>query len=302
MSPNKYITVVTASYNRAPLLVDLYHSLCRQTSFLFDWIIIDDGSTDDTSDMVQAWIQSKPPFNIRLVTKENGGKNRAINDAVLLVSTPFIMIVDSDDYLTDEAIAFFSAAAAAVLKDKTLAGVAGLRGERPDNHPHYSLYNGIRANNLERRSLHLEKDANEVYKTDLLRSHPFDVWPGERFIPEETVWNQLALEGYSLLWYPLTTCIVRYQEGGMTRNSWTLLKENPMGYAKLFNQRLLLPSSWTTRFYNVLQFVSCCFLGRNARYLFHCKNLTLALLFVLPGWLLSRRRKKQFAQYACLSL
>ena len=301
MYPEKLITVVTASFNRASLLVDLYHSLCRQTSFLFDWIIIDDGSTDDTCEMVQGWIHSKSPFDIRLVSKENGGKNRAINDAVLLVSTPFTMIVDSDDYLADYAIAFLSAAAAKVIKDETLAGVVGMRGEQPNSNSYYSLKNGIRANNLERRGLHLEKDANEVYKTDLLRSHPFDVWPGERFVPEETVWNQLALEGYSLIWYPLTTCIVRYQENGMTRDSWTLLKENPMGYARLFNQRLMLSSSRSYRRYNTLQFVSCCFLGRNARCIFRCNKPLLALLLLFPGWLLSLRRQKQFYKYACSS-
>lgn len=302
MSSNKLITVVTASYNRAPLLVDLYHSLCRQTSFLFDWIIIDDGSTDNTSQLVQDWIQSTPPFDIQLVRKENGGKNRAINDAVLLVSTPFTMIVDSDDYLADYTIEFLSAAASKIIKDEKLAGVAGMRGEQPDNKPCYSLEGGICANNLERQSFHLEKDANEVYKTDILLSHPFDVWPGERFVPEETVWNQLALEGYSLIWYPLTTCIARYQEGGMTRDSWTLLKDNPMGYAKMFNQRLVLSSSRSSQRYNAIQFVSCCFLGRNTRYVFQCNKQSLALLLIFPGWLLSLRRKKQFAKYACSSL
>lgn len=299
MYPDKLITVVTASYNRARLLVDLYNSLCRQTSSLFDWIIIDDGSTDNTTELVQDWIRSKPLFNIRLVRKENGGKNRAINDAILLVSTPFTMIVDSDDYLVDNAIAFLSAAAANALNDETLAGVAGMRGERPDNIPCYTHINGIRANNLERRSLDLEKDANEVYRTDLLRSHPFDVWPGERFVPEETVWNQLSLEGYSLMWYPLTTCIVRYQEDGMTRGSWAMLMNNPMGYAKLFNQRLLLSSSCSSRLNNALQFVSCCFLGGNLRYLFHSNDCLLTLLLLFPGWLLSLRRKRQFAQETC---
>ena len=301
---DKLITVVTASYNRAHLLVDLYNSLCRQTTFLFDWIVVDDGSTDETARLVQDWILSMPPFDIRLVHKENEGKNKAINDAVLLVSTPFAMIVDSDDYLVDYAISFLSAAAAKSLKDETLAGVAGMRGNRPDSDPCLSLDLGIHANNLERRMYHLEKDANEVYKTALLRSHPFDVWPGERFVPEETVWNQLALEGYSLMWYPLTTCVVRYQDEGMTCRSWAMLKNNPMGYAKLFNQRLVLPtsSSCSSLLYNTLQFVSCCFLGRNANYLFRCNRLLLALLLVVPGWLLSRRRKKQFAQYECSSL
>jgi len=296
--PEKLITVLTATYNRAHLLPDLYRSLCRQTCQAFDWVIVDDGSTDGTETLVHQWSASSPSFSIHYIRKNHEGKNLAINHAVRLASTPFSMIVDSDDYLTDYAIAFLSAAAAGIMDTPGIAGVAGKRGEQPDDLPNLSVDSFILANNLERRRYHLEKDANEVYKTGLLRSHPFDVWPGETFVPEEIVWNDLALEGYSLRWYDLTTCIVRYQDGGLTRGAWALLKNNPMGYAKMYNQRIALHPSLPSRFRNTLLFVSCCLLGNNPQYFFQCNNRMLALLLFIPGWLLSLRRKCQFAKYS----
>ena len=122
------ITILTPTYNRAHLLPDLYQSLCRQTCQLFDWLIIDDGSTDNTEALVNRWISESHPFCIRYVKKENGGKNRAINDGVKLINSLFTMIVDSDDYLTDDSIEFLSRAAREIEEDEAIIGLAGLRG------------------------------------------------------------------------------------------------------------------------------------------------------------------------------
>lgn len=296
----KLITVVTATFNRASLLTDLYDSLCRQTHLLFDWIVIDDGSADGTSDMVQEWIRKQPPFHIKLIQKENEGKNRAINDAVKIVSTRYTMIVDSDDYLTDDAIAFLSNAAQEVEENEGIAGVAGLRGRdlsTPLDNPSFPKNAHVVASNLERKQYHLEHDACEVYKTAILASHPFLVWRTEKFVPEQVVWNQLALEGYRLRWYNRITVIVRYQASGMTNAAWNLLKNNPMGYAMMFNHLLLTTHSFHSMINNTLQFISCCFLGNNPSYIFNCNQRLLGILLLLPGWALSKRRRVQFHRF-----
>ena len=295
------ITVVTATFNRAHLLIDLYESLCRQTSLLFDWIVVDDGSTDGTSDIIQQWILQQPPFHIELILKENSGKNRAINDAVKIVSTPFTMIVDSDDYLTDDAIAFLSKAAREVEKSEEIAGVACLRGNdllTPLDNPLFPENDFVVASNLERKRYHLEHDACEVYKTAVLASHPFQVWRTEKFVPEQIVWNQLALEGYRLRWYNRITVIARYQASGLTSSTWDLLKNNPMGYAMMFNHLLLTTRSFRSKINNTLQFISCCYLGKNPSYIFNCNQRLLSILLLIPGWALSKRRRQQF-HYFC---
>lgn len=289
------ITVLTATYNRAHLLPDLYLSLCRQTCKEFEWLVVDDGSTDGTSDLVQGWKSSDNGFTIALITTANGGKNRAINKGIECIKTPYVAIVDSDDYLTDDAISFLSQKAAKVLNDDNIAGIAGMRSSSvPDKGPELQHVPFIVADNLERPSFNLQMDANEVYKTSLLKAHPFNVWPGEKFVPEEIVWNQLALEGYKLRWYKKITYISRYQENGMTRGSWKLLKDNPMGYAMMFNQRISLSNSLKQKLNNTLQFVSCCFLGKEPAYLKKSNNLLLTVLLLIPGLLLSLRRKRQF--------
>ena len=292
------LTVLTATYNRANLLPDLYLSLCRQTSKEFEWLVVDDGSTDGTSDLVRDWQSTDNGFTITLITTSNGGKNRAINKGVESVKTPFVAIVDSDDYLTDDAIAFLSYKSSKVLNDSEIAGIAGTKSasiQVADQDPQQFTY--ILADNLERSSFNLQMDANEVYKTSLLKAHPFYVWPGEKFVPEEVVWNQLALEGYKLRWYKKITYISRYQENGMTRGSWKLLRDNPMGYAMMFNQRIIFSNSLKQKLNNTLQFVSCCFLGKEPVYLKKGNNTLLTILLLIPGLLLSLRRKRQFDSF-----
>lgn len=296
----KVITILTPTYNRAHLLPDLYYSLRRQTCHQFDWIIVDDGSTDETELVVNEWLSAGNPFHIEYLKKDNGGKNRAINDGVKIVRTPFTMIVDSDDYLTDDAIDFLSTEVLNIKDDQKVVGVAGLRGtdkNTPLRKPLISPNEFVVATNLERDTFHLDRDACEVYKTSTLASHPFQVWYNEKYLPEQVVWNQIALEGFALKWFNHITCICRYQEDGITKGSWFILKNNPMCYAIMFNQNILIARSYKEKVYAALQFVSCCFLGKEPSYILKCNHKLLGVILYIPGWLLSKRRQAQFNKY-----
>lgn len=98
------ITVFTPVYNRAYIINQLYQSLLRQTNYGFEWLIIDDGSTDNIAELVSQWIADTEDFEIRLYRQPNGGKHRAINRGVQLAKGDAFLIVDSDDYLTEDAI------------------------------------------------------------------------------------------------------------------------------------------------------------------------------------------------------
>ncbi len=291
------ITVITPTYNRAHLLPDLYRSLCEQSCHAFDWLIVDDGSTDGTRELVYQWKKENRAFLINYLWKENDGKNRSINKGVLLIKTPFTMILDSDDLLTDDAIAFLSKAAKDIIDDNDIAGIAALRGKSaniPLQEPSFPPGQFVLANNLERVNYRLERDACEVYKTDLLRKHPFMVWPRETFVPEEIIWNTLALEGLCLRWYNKVTCIVRYQVDGLSANSLKLQQRNPMGYASLFKHRVSLSSSFRQRLYWNCQLFSQCFLGGHPEFGLK-ENLSLCSLLSIPlGGVLAIRRLYQF--------
>ena len=295
--PKKLITVLTPTYNRAHLLPDLYRSLCEQTCHAFDWLIVDDGSTDETRELVFQWKKENSSFHIAYFWKENNGKNRAVNDGVLLIETPFTMIIDSDDLLVEDAIVFLSSAAEEILNDNTIAGVSALRGlsvDTPLQKPSFPPGQFVLANNLERQYYQLDRDACEVYRTALLRKHPFGVWPRETFVPEEIVWNTIALEGLRLRWYHKVTCLVRYQTDGLSATSLKLQQSNPMGYASLFKHRVSLSSSFQKRMYWNCQLFAQCFLGKHLVYGLK-DNFSLCSLLSLPlGGVLAIRRLFQY--------
>ena len=293
----KIITVLTATYNRAHLLPDLYHSLCRQTNPNFDWVIVDDGSNDGTEELFNKWTSEEHSFHIKYLKKTNGGKNLAINDGVKVTKTPFVMIVDSDDFLTDDAIEFLSLRAKDTLLDQEIAGISGLKGNEnksPLGIPHFKENEFIVCNNLERKKYGLEKDACEVYKTSILQSHPFVVWEEEKFSPEEIVWDTIALEGLSLKWYNKVTMIIRYQENGLTKNSFSLMRKNPMGYAMLYKHRVQLSKKKGDKIYWNCQLFANSIIAKNLSYGFE-DNLTFYSIISLPlGAILAIRRKLQF--------
>ena len=98
------ITVFTPTYNRAYIIETLYRSLQRQTYRDFEWLVVDDGSADNTKELFEAWQQEDNFFPIRYVKQENGGKCRAINYGLELAKGKLFFNVDSDDYLTEDAI------------------------------------------------------------------------------------------------------------------------------------------------------------------------------------------------------
>ena len=228
------ITVFTPVYNRAYIIEKLYHSLRRQTSCDFEWLIVDDGSGDNVAELINAWIQDKTvPFEIRYYYQENGGKHRAINKGVQLARGEAFFIVDSDDYLRDDAIEQISAWWPQIANDKSFAGVSGLKcyesGEPTGGELPVEEY--IDATVLERSKYGITGDKAEVYKTELLRRYPFPEYEGERFISENVVWYAIGGDGYKIRWYNKAIYVCEYLEDGLTRNLFELKRINPQGWA-----------------------------------------------------------------------
>lgn len=293
------LTIFTPTYNRAHTLPRLFESLKRQTSFDFEWLVIDDGSTDDTSVLFTDWQKENLRFPIRYIRVENGGKNRAINRALHLADGKLFMILDSDDMLTSDAVEFIINSFRQIADNEGLIGLSGKKGGldgvplgvKSDN---YDENGFVDCNNLDRPKYHLERDMAEVFKTDLLRNYEFKVWPGEKFTPEEVVWNQMALDGYKLRWFNKVIYLCEYQEGGLTDSTWSLLKNNPMGYAMMFDQRIQIYPDIKLRLRNAIQYGSCCFLAKEYSMIAKSKSPLLTLLVLPIAWLVFRRRKRQF--------
>lgn len=293
---NYDITVFTPTYNRAHTLPTLYNSLVEQiTKYSFEWLIIDDGSSDNTSEIVNEWIK-EDKININYYKVPNGGKPRAINKAVEWARSPFLFIIDSDDYLADNSIVEFMASECDKIKDDaTFVGVGGLRGHSitaPLKLPKFDGY--VDATDLERAQYGLNFDCNELYKVDILRKYPFKVWEGENFTPEQIVLDDMALDGYKLRWHNRVIVISEYLEDGLTKGAWNLIKKNPMGYAMLYDHKLKYHYRLKDRIYDVIQMVAQSIIGRNPLYFVQSNAPILASICYPLGICVAIRRKIQY--------
>ncbi len=213
------ITIMTPTYNRAYLLSNAYHSLTKQTSYAFEWIIIDDGSTDNTEELVARWISVETRFSILYQKQENGGKHRAVNKGVALANYDYFLILDSDDTLSENAVEKIHEWAADIAGLPGFAGVAGLKGI--GDIPVGGMPAGkiIDATNLERTRYGLQGDKAEAYKTEVLRQYPFPEFEGENFLRESASWDRIARDGLKLRWYSEIIYFCDYIEDGLTRNT-----------------------------------------------------------------------------------
>lgn len=228
------ITILTPTYNRAHLLPVLYQSLLKQTTKEFEWIVIDDGSTDTTFDLVQSWLPNHV-FKISYYSKTNGGKHTAINIGVHHAKYDYIYILDSDDYLTYDAVESVNQWIKTIDQDSNFAGVSGLRADSKGNvigtFPTDHVY--VDATNLERDKYKLLGDKAEIYRKRILLEYPFPEYSNERFLPEAVVWDRIARDGYKLRWYNQVICICEYQADGITMNHSDQLKlDNFLGYTE----------------------------------------------------------------------
>ncbi len=213
------ITIMTPTYNRAYILPKAYNSLKNQTSFEFEWIIVDDGSTDNTEEVVKTWLKEENPFKIIYKKQENGGKHRAVNKGVLLASYDYFLILDSDDYLTDSAVETIHKWIKEIDNLENFAGVSGLRGKNGNAIGGSISKEYVDVTNAERKKFGLLGDKAEVYKTKILKEYPFPEFVGENFLKESASWDRIAKDGYKIRWFNEIIYICDYIEDGLTKNT-----------------------------------------------------------------------------------
>ncbi|SDB06782.1 glycosyltransferase family 2 protein [Eubacterium oxidoreducens] len=302
MGAKSTLTIFTPTYNRAYIITKLYESLKHQTSREFSWLVIDDGSADDTKEIFQRILLDDHDFPIRYERIENGGKQRAINRALQMVDSEYLFIVDSDDYLLNHAVEHILAWIEELTEEerKTLAGISGVRGRYRDGK--LQPIGGeigfetpyITATNLERKQYNLTADMAEIYRVDLLKKYPFIVEEGENFVPEAVVWDAIARDGYKLRWYREIIYVCEYLEDGLTKGSWALMKKNPVGYARLFFNNAKNATGPEERAASVLQMAAHLYIAKREDLL---DKMCLELGVKVPkikAKILAKRRLKQY--------
>ena len=294
-----FFTIFTPTYNRAYTLSILYNSLKNQTCKDFEWLIVDDGSTDNTCELVREYIKEEKKFPINYYKKENGGKPRAINYGIKLAKGKYFLMIDSDDYLVDNAVANMKNWCKEIDKDERFVGVGAARGYEKNVYikgvePLVNKNGYIDATNLQRERYNLDADMTEAYKTNIFKKYPMAEWSGENFAPEQIALNEIALAGYKLRWHKDIICICKYLPDGLTKGSFELERKNPMGYAMMYNHMLKYPDSLKNKYHAACQHIALSLYGKHPKYIWKSNKLWLTILALPIGVVLSVRRKKQF--------
>lgn len=226
---SELLTILTPAYNRKNELERLYCSLLKQTNKNFKWLIIDDGSTDHTAEYVNSILQSE--FDIKYVHKENGGKHTALNCGIAQIDTELTFIVDSDDYLTEDAVETILQYYQSYQRESNISGYAFLRqfpdgsinGKKFCKDEWVTSYIESRINSHDTNS-----DKAEVYYTKCLKAFPFPEYPGEKFLGEDIVWCRMARK-YQMVHVNKAIYVGDYQEDGLTQNRRSHNIASPLG-------------------------------------------------------------------------
>lgn len=264
------ITIFTPTYNRAYVLDRLYKSLVEQSCHHFEWLIIDDGSTDNTEALIREWLKIDNKFKIRYYKTENGGKQRAINKAVTLARYDYFFCVDSDDQLVKNAVEQIISWIPSIHNNEVFAAISGLKrvlGGKIVVNPKFNNKEYIDCTNLDRIKYNLTGDCAEIYKTKILKKYPFKVWEGETFTPECIVWDAIAIDGYKVRWYNSYIYECEYLTDGLSNGGYSLYAKNLMGCAMANNIKLKTSLSIIEKFHLIIEILISCILSRNISYI-----------------------------------
>lgn len=236
------ITVFTPAYNRGYIIDNLYQSLRRQTYKNFEWVVVDDGSTDDTEEKFKEYLADDNFFPIIYKKVDNGGKHRAVNKGIELASGEMFFIVDSDDYLTDNSLERIVEVEKSipVNEKEKFGGVCGLKGFS-ETEMVGKTYEGeyLDITSLDRPQYGIDGDKSEVFYTEILKKYPFPEFENEKYVTPCVVWDKIAFDGYKLRFFNDIVYICEYLPDGLTYQFWTLLNKNPRGYGIYLYQSAL---------------------------------------------------------------
>lgn len=228
------VTILTPTYNRAYILKKLYISLINQKEKNFEWLIVDDGSEDNTKDVVQKFINENK-IKIKYLYQNNGGKHRALNYGINHIETELTFIVDSDDYLSDDAIEKINFYYDKYKTNKKICSYSFLRGF-PDgkiNGPQYKKYEFVDNYIKYRLNKHNKGDKAEIYLTKYLKEFPFLEIENEKFLNEAYVWTKMALK-YDTVYVNEIIYYGEYLQDGLTKNIYKTRAKSPIGMIETY--------------------------------------------------------------------
>lgn len=294
----EFLTVFTPTYNRAHTLPRTYESLCAQDCKDFIWLIIDDGSTDHTAELVGSWQSKEKEFEIRYIYKENGGMHTAHNTAYEKIHTELNICIDSDDKMAPGAVGKIKRTWEKV-REKNYAGLIALDADFSGN----IIGKGFPAGMLDTTlggyyAAGGAGDKKLIYRTDVMKSvPPYPVFPGEKYVGLVYKYT-LVDQKYKLYVLDDVVCEVEYQADGSTGTMWKQYLKNPNGFAFLRKTAMQYPISRKRLVMDCIHYCSSSQIAKNKNYIQESPRKLLTIICTPLGWGLTEIIRKK-AQEIC---
>lgn len=287
------LTVFTPAYNRANTLGRTYESLKKQKRKDFIWMIIDDGSTDNTKCLVKEWQSQDNGFPIQYIYKENGGMHTAHNTAYEHIVTELNVCIDSDDCMAEDAVEKILNAWGKV-RMKGYAGLIGLDADLEGN----LIGKGFPEKMIETTlsgyyAAGGTGDKKLVYRTDIINKYPpYPVFEGEKYVALAYKYR-LIDQDYKLAVLNEVLCNVEYQADGSSGTMWKQYLKNPKGFAFWRKISMQYPESSKRKVIDCIHYCSSSVISKNKNFIKESPAKLLTIICYLPGWLLTKYIRKK---------
>lgn len=272
MKTKPALTVFTPAYNRAYTLWKGYEGLKRQTSKNFKWVIVDDGSTDNTRELVEGWIKENQ-VPIEYYYKQNGGMHTAHNEAYRHIDTELAVCIDSDDYMTDNGVELIIDRWCKYGSDR-FAGMIGLDVYENGQVIGTSFPEGL----TECKTYDLEKkygvicDKKYVYRSEVIKKYlPYPEFEGERFGSVNWLYQKIDHD-YDMLCSNDVYCVVEYMADGLTINIYEQHKKSPRTRAVECDALISYVPYLSEKLKRATQYVSSVIFAKDVKLLFKASN------------------------------
>lgn len=260
----KELTIVTPTYNRAYILNKAYKSLVNQTNQSFKWLIIDDGSSDNTEEYVGKLIK-KNEIEIEYIKKENGGKASALNMGLDIIETPYCVCLDSDDWFSENAVEFALNLLKEEKQNSSCCGILAIRnnpdGSYMGNQKIPNSYKYITMDDLYNK-IGFASELICFYKSEIVKQYRFPVFEHEKFMPPSWFHYKLC-EKYVFRTSWDTLCYCEYIRDGLTKNKRKIIVNNPRGYTLIKRISFQNSKGVKRRFMNGIMYVCGCILSKD---------------------------------------
>lgn len=282
------LTVFTPAYNRAHTLPRTYESLCSQSCKDFVWLIVDDGSADNTAELVRSWQEKGNGFEIRYIYKENGGMHTAHNTAYENIDTELNTCIDSDDCMAPGAVEKILRKWESV-RDQGYAGLIALDSDMDGNIIGQGFPEGLTETTLTGYyAAGGSGDKKLIYRTDIINQYPpYPVFEGERYVALAYKYR-LIDQKYKLAVLDEVVCNVDYQPDGHSTAMFREYVRSPRGFAFWRKVCMQYPESPKRLAVDAIHYVSESLIAGEKHFLRESPRKLLTFAAIPFGWALSK--------------